>query len=244
MLAYERTGTGHPLVLIHGFLGSANVFADVLPALQKHFDVIAIELPGHGNSAVEQDAYTVYSYAEEIARVLEKEQVTHTHVLGHSLGGYIALAAYEKNILPIHKIVLAYTSEKADGDEAKEKRTKQQQQIRDEGVDAYVDSLIENFFAPNTDAAIIEKGRVEAKRAQAEGLIKALDAMKARPDQTELLPTIDVPVLVIEGSEDGVVKPIETDNPQFEKATTTTGHLGMIEDADAFSDAVIAFLQK
>lgn len=244
MLHFERTGVGHPLVLIHGYLGSRQIFDEVIHELATYFDCIRVELPGHGDSEVELEAYSIYDYANEIAHLLRKENIESCYMLGHSLGGYITLEAYAKNLVQIDKMVLAYTSEKADNEEAKAKRDLQRETVVVKGVSNYVDGIIENFFAPNTDPAIIDKARAIAKSADSLGLMLALEAMKNRPDQTDLLPKINIPVLVIEGTEDKIVKPIETTNDLFEKAYTTTGHLGMLEDPPAFVNAVIHFLRK
>lgn len=243
MLHYVRQGSGQPLVLVHGFLGSKDVFEEATKELAQHYDVIRVELPGHGQSAVEKEAYSVYDYADAVIDVLKHEGIDEVNWLGHSLGGYITLAALETKRFPIKRAILAYSSASPDNDEAKAKRDKQAADIREKGVDAYVDVSIANFLAPDADAAHVEKARAIGKQASAEGLIKALEAMKTRPDQRDLIETLTIPVLVLEGSEDGAVIPIDTNNRDVEKVITNTGHLGMIEDTDAFVAAVKDFLR-
>lgn len=243
MLHYVRQGSGQPLVLVHGFLGSKDVFEEATKELAQHYDVIRVELPGHGQSAVEKEAYSVYDYADAVIDVLKHEGIDEVNWLGHSLGGYITLAALETKRFPIKRAILAYSSASPDNDEAKVKRDKQAADIREKGVDAYVDASIANFLAPDADAAHVEKARAIGKQASAEGLTKALEAMKTRPDQRDLIETLTIPVLVLEGSEDGAVIPIDTNNRDVEKVITNTGHLGMIEDTDAFVAAVKDFLR-
>lgn len=242
MLNYVRQGAGDALVLIHGFLGSKDVFQDALEELAEHYDVIAVDLPGHGQSQVEQGSYTVYDYANEVAAVLEHEYITEATWLGHSLGGYIVLAAVEQNIAPINKAILAYSSDLPDTDEQKEKRTKQQHDIRENGVKEYVDQLIEGFFSDNPKADKVEIGRHIAYQCSEEGLVLALDAMKSRPNQQNLTKTTNTPILLIEGTQDKVVKPIETSNPHIQKVQTNTGHLGMIEEPGEFAKAIVEFI--
>ena len=129
MLHYERQGTGEVLVLIHGFLGSRKVFDKVFGPLQENFDVIRIDLPGHGKSELQPEHQSVYEYAQAIAEVLKHEYVEEAYWLGHSMGGYILLAAIEKQLFPIKKAILAYSSEAADSEETKDKRDKQQEKI-------------------------------------------------------------------------------------------------------------------
>lgn len=244
MLHYVREGQGQPLVLVHGFLGGQHVFQDVVDALKERYDVIRVELPGHGESTVEKDAYSVYDYADAVIDVLKAEGITEVNWLGHSLGGYITLAALETKRFPIKKAILAYSSASPDDDAAIEKRTKQAKAIQENGVKQFVDEVIAAFFAEDASPEAIDKGRQEGYRATEQGLVVALEAMKARPDQREFIETLDVPTLVLEGAFDGAVKPIQTNNAVIQKVVTQTGHLGMLEDPQAFINAVVEFLDE
>jgi pimeloyl-ACP methyl ester carboxylesterase len=92
-LAYTRTGAGQPLVLLHGIGMSRRVWDPVLPALAEHFDVIAVDLPGFGESPMppspsELDPATI---AAAVAEFLDGLAITDPHVAGNSLGGWTAL---------------------------------------------------------------------------------------------------------------------------------------------------------
>lgn len=242
MLHYTRKGKGETLVLIHGFLGSTEVFEDVYKNLTHQYDVITVDLPGHGLSKLDKSSYSVYDYAKAVADVLKHEGVTEATWLGHSLGGYIVLAALEGNIAPIKRVILAYSSDLSDTVEQKEKRTKQQQQIPEIGVESFVNELIGAFFSDNAKEETIDFAKQIAYRASEAGLIAALEAMKHRPNQHNLVEETTTPILVIDGSNDKIVKPIETKNPKVQKTKTNTGHLGMLEDSEAFIKAVHQFM--
>ena len=242
MLHYTRSGEGEPLILVHGFLGANEVFNSVMADLTAKYDVIAVDLPGHGQSKVEKDHYTVYDYASEVAAVLQKEGVSEATWLGHSLGGYVVLAAIERQITPVKRAILAYSSDLADTAEQKEKRTKQQQEIPEIGVEAFVDNIIAAFFREDASSELVDQARHIAYRATEEGLLVALDAMKARPDQHELLEQTQTPILILEGSQDKVLKPINTTNSNVKKVVTNTGHLGMLEEPQNFVDAIQEFM--
>lgn len=244
VLHYTRRGAGETLVLVHGFLGAIEVFNEVIEEFNTQYDVIAIDLPGHGESKLEKESYSVYDYAKAVAEVLQHEGVSEATWLGHSMGGYIALAALEKNIAPIKRVILAYSSDLADTEEQKEKRTKQQQQISEVGVEKFVDEIIGNFFGENAKEETINVARQIAYRASKEGLITALEAMKSRPSQQELLEQTHTPILVIEGFQDKIVKPINVKNPNVRKNETMTGHLGMLEDPQGFIQAVHQFMTQ
>ncbi|MFJ8235723.1 alpha/beta fold hydrolase [Ureibacillus sp. NPDC094379] len=242
MLHYSRKGNGETLVLVHGFLGAKEIFNEVIEEFTTQFDVIAVDLPGHGQSQLEKESYSVYDYAEAVTEVLKHEGVKEAIWLGHSMGGYITLAALEKNMFPIKKAILAYTSDLADSDEQKEKRTKQQQQIPEIGVNGFVDEIIEAFFGQNATKEMVDIARRIGYRATEKGLIAALDAMKSRPNQHQLVEQTNKAILVLEGTEDKIVKPIIVQNSTVNKIVTSTGHFGMLEDPESFIKAVQEFI--
>lgn len=244
MLHYARKGEGEVLVLIHGFLGGMRIFDKVYEALQQNYDVIRIDLPGHGESEIEQDHYTMKSYANDIIEVLHAENVRQAYWLGHSMGGYIALAALQEELFDIPKVILAYSTDGSDNEEAIAKRTAQQIEIGELGGGAFIEGVIHAFLAPEAKTEDILYAKEVANEAQDRGLILALAAMKAREDQTSFLADTKTPILVLEGTFDKAVAPITTGNPAIQKVQTETGHLGMIEDQNAFIKAINDFLME
>jgi pimeloyl-ACP methyl ester carboxylesterase len=90
-LHHARTGSGEPLVLVHGLASSAEAWARIVPALAERFDVIAIDLPGFGRSAPDGTPPSVEGQAARVARCFDEVGVTRPHVAGFSMGGGIAL---------------------------------------------------------------------------------------------------------------------------------------------------------
>src|SRR3954454_16580356 len=92
-LAHTRRGAGEPLVLLHPLGSSRRVWDPVIADLAEHFDVLAVDLPGFGDSdpvpaAVEPNPATL---AEMLAAFLDDLDITTPHVAGNSLGGWVAL---------------------------------------------------------------------------------------------------------------------------------------------------------
>lgn len=92
-LAYTRAGAGDPLVLLHGIGMSRRVWDPVLAALAESFDVIAIDLPGHGESSAVAlpAALDPATIAVAVGELLDELAVTTPHLVGNSLGGWTAL---------------------------------------------------------------------------------------------------------------------------------------------------------
>lgn len=92
-LAYDRAGTGPPVLLVHGLGSDRLVWSPVVPSLREHFDVIAVDLPGHGKSrrlAPGQSASAV-ALATQLANLIDELGLDHVHVAGSSLGGWVAI---------------------------------------------------------------------------------------------------------------------------------------------------------
>jgi pimeloyl-ACP methyl ester carboxylesterase len=90
-LAYRRSGTGEPLVLLHGLGSSRRAWDPVWPALTWRFDVIAVDLPGFGESAPLAGEPSPAALAGAVAGLLDELGVTRPHVAGNSLGGWTAV---------------------------------------------------------------------------------------------------------------------------------------------------------
>jgi pimeloyl-ACP methyl ester carboxylesterase len=88
---YLAAGEGPPIVLVHGWGGSGSNWAELAPELARSRRVIVPELPGHGGSERVPHGSTLVPYAEAVAAVLEQEDVAPAPVVGHSLGGIVAL---------------------------------------------------------------------------------------------------------------------------------------------------------
>jgi pimeloyl-ACP methyl ester carboxylesterase len=92
-LAYHRTGAGEPLVLLHALGLTRQTWNPVLPALSEHFDVIAVDLPGFGDSEPLPKAIepTPAALAAAVAGLLDELGIANPHLVGNSLGGWVAL---------------------------------------------------------------------------------------------------------------------------------------------------------
>jgi pimeloyl-ACP methyl ester carboxylesterase len=88
---YETAGSGRPMILLHGGLGSGEMFGPILPALTDHHTVIAPDLQGHGRTADIDRSLSVESMADDIASLIDRLALDKPDLVGYSLGGGVAL---------------------------------------------------------------------------------------------------------------------------------------------------------
>src|SRR5262245_59954995 len=109
-LYYEIHGTGRPLVLIHGAFMTIETLGDLVPALAKSRQVIAVELQGHGHTADVDRPLTYEQLADDLAALLRHLGIEHADVFGYSLGGGVALQLTLRHPELVRKLVAAAVS--------------------------------------------------------------------------------------------------------------------------------------
>ena len=105
-LYYETHGSGRPLVLLHGGLGSGEMFGPVLPLLAERHQVVAVDLQGHGRTADIDRPIDVRLMAGDIAALIDHLRLTKPDVVGYSLGGGVALQTAAKYPAKVRRLVL------------------------------------------------------------------------------------------------------------------------------------------
>lgn len=90
MLLLERTGRGEPVVLVHGFLGSARMWASLASRLARSFDVVAVDLPGFGRDHASAAPASIEAFAHAVMQTLDDLEIGRFHLIGHSMGGMVA----------------------------------------------------------------------------------------------------------------------------------------------------------
>jgi len=108
-LYYEIHGTGYPLILLHGGLGSTAMFNAILPALAKNRQVIAVDLQGHGHTADIDRPFRCEFMADDVAAMAKQLGFERFDLLGYSLGGATALRLAIQHPKAVRKLVLVST---------------------------------------------------------------------------------------------------------------------------------------
>lgn len=106
-LYYETHGTGKPLILLHGGLGSGEMFGPVLPALTAGHQVIAVDLQGHGRTADIDRPLDVHLMADDVAALIDHLGLRQPDVVGYSLGGAVAFQVGFRHPEQVGRLVAA-----------------------------------------------------------------------------------------------------------------------------------------
>ncbi|MBI5914932.1 MAG: alpha/beta hydrolase [Bacteroidetes bacterium] len=253
LIAYFVTGEGEglPVVLLHGFCEDSRVWDEWLPLLPANRRYVCIDLPGCGSSEL-TDHLSVESMAEVVAAVLEHLNIEKFVLTAHSMGGYVALAYAEKWGDRLAGLCMFHSHPFADSEEKKAGRLKAIGFIHKNGHVIYVRQTIPQLFIYDFSKGYqSEVNRLihNAVHFQPEAIIAALEAMRLRPDRSEVLRNIGCPVLMLIGKHDTAVPldlsmamshlPAVADIRIFQ----TVGHMGMFsasrETARAFREFLL-----
>ncbi|MGA9588835.1 MAG: alpha/beta hydrolase [Salegentibacter sp.] len=233
---FTSEGKGRPLVLLHGFLESLEIWKDFVPELARERQVICIDLPGHGKSGCFGKIHTMQEMAGAVHRVLKELKLNKVSLAGHSMGGYVSLEFLAKFPTMTRAVVLVNSTPASDSAEKKENRDRATVLVQ-KNKKAYVKMAISNLVSP-ADKEIFKKEVEELKTraitTSAEGIAAALQGMKVREDHTQLLKEFSGYKKILTGKEDPVMEYeiikilAETNNIALE--TASGGHLSYIED--------------
>ena len=233
---YQIRGQGTPLVLLHGYLENSTMWEALLPELVKKYQVITIDLLGHGQTECLGYVHSMETMAKAVRTALEQESIPPAIVIGHSMGGYVSLAIAEAYPDRVAALVLLNSTAKADSTERKLNRDRGIQVVK-KNPTAYTSMAIANLFASENQALFptqIAKIKQEAAQTPLQGIIAAQEGMKIREDRTTVLKNFKGTKLLIAGKQDPVL-----DYSQLEKEAQNTntkfisldgGHMSHVEN--------------
>ncbi|NNK55641.1 MAG: alpha/beta fold hydrolase, partial [Flavobacteriaceae bacterium] len=116
---YETAGQGPALLLLHGFLENASMWDSLEKLVHDKFTVIRIDLPGHGRSDVYSEIHSMEFMADVVRELLKSMGVNSISIIGHSMGGYVALAYLEKHPETVRQCILLNSTTYADSADRK-----------------------------------------------------------------------------------------------------------------------------
>ncbi len=204
---YTVSGSGETVVLLHGFLEHIYMWQDIILALSQTSKVIAIDLLGHGKTDSIGYIHTIEDQAHLVRHVLKEQQCTRGSLVGHSMGGYVALAFAEIYPELTHRIVLLNSTAYPDSEEKKINRDRAINAVK-YNAQTFIKMAIVNLFTPINQVAYkaqVHKVTQEALKTPVQGIIAALEGMKIRKDRTHLYQNKAFSFLMILGKEDPAI---------------------------------------
>ncbi|HEY0381582.1 MAG TPA: alpha/beta hydrolase [Candidatus Elarobacter sp.] len=265
-IGYDDSGGGGvPVVLLHGFPLDRSVWDEQVAALTAAGGrVIGVDLRGCGESESSDGPALMEALAGDVAGVLDALHVERAALVGHSIGGYVALAffrMYEERVAGLALVashVAEDASRNANADPAQRtlaagRDTLVERLARENTMDAAVESYLPRYFAPSVyreRPELVERTRALMVKQSPRGCAQLVRGMKERLDSHDLLEDVRVPALVIAGADDAYLK------PETLRATAAAiagaafvqldgvGHLPMFEAPKQTADALAGFAQR
>jgi 3-oxoadipate enol-lactonase len=252
-LQFTERGVNVPVILLHGFPLNNTIWASQLRDLHDMCRLIAPDLRGHGASHAPQKAsYDMESMANDVLALMDTLALPKAAVIGHSMGGYVALAMWRLAPERITGFGLVGSHAWADTDEGRQARLKLAEKLVDGNSAAVADAMMPKMFAAPAaeDPEMVTPLREMMLKTPQLTAAGCLRGMASRPDSTALLPEITVPSLVLVGQHDQIVS--------RERAQTMAaamphcllieiegaGHMPMLEQPAATSFALRQFLSS
>lgn len=247
---YTESGKGTAVVLLHGFLENTTMWYNLEMLLNYKYRVICVDLLGHGKTDNIGYIHTMSQMAEAVKTVLDVLSIRRSFFVGHSMGGYVALAFADLHPDNVKGLVLLNSTARPDTEEKKVGRDRAIAVVK-ENHKSFIRTSIPMLFRSKCrklyagEIALVKK---EALKTSRQGIIAALEGMKLRLDREVLLHFGPYPSLMIIGKKDPVLK--YEDLLEQCKGTKTNvvelenGHMSLIEDRKLTERAIESFLKS
>lgn len=226
------------------------MWQEFVSELSKKYRVITIDLLGHGNTECLGYIHSMEDNADVVHKVLSNLRIRKAIFVGHSMGGYVALAFAE--LFPVHVkgLVLLNSTSRADSEERKHNRDRAIKVVKKEYT-SFVGLSITNLFSEDNRERLvdeIEKVKTEALKTPLQGIVASLEGMKIRKDREVLLHFGLYPKMLILGKKDPVLNYEENleqiENTDVQLVTFPDGHMSPIENKTELKKVLLDFFKE
>ncbi|MDR6969436.1 pimeloyl-ACP methyl ester carboxylesterase [Flavobacterium arsenatis] len=249
-ICFSDSGKGSAIVLLHGFLENSKMWDDFIADFSKKYRIITIDLLGHGNTEPLGYVHSMEDNADVVHAVLSELKIRKAVLVGHSMGGYVALAFAELYADNVKGIVLLNSTSRADSDERKTNRDRAIKAVK-QNYTNFVRLSIANLFSENNRerlASEIENVKVEALKTPLQGIVASLEGMKIRKDREVILHFAPYPILLVLGQKDPVLNYEESieqiENTDVKLLTFPDGHMSHIENREDLKKELLGFFKN
>jgi pimeloyl-ACP methyl ester carboxylesterase len=235
------------LVLIHGHSVDDRIWDNLDASLNDYFTIV------RPNISLFTSCQSIEEYAGELHRFLTSAGIEKFTLIGHSMGGYIALAFAEKYPAMLEGFGLFHSTAYADDEAKKHQRDQAIDLLKNHGTEAFIKHTTPNMYGARFKELSpykIDDHVLQYSKLPAQALIAGITAMRNRPDRTAVLSSMPYPVLFIIGMQDKLI-PFEsnislTDFPKksYPFILAEAGHMGMTERPDATAKMIDWYMNK
>lgn len=247
---YTDRGVGTPLILLHGFLENSSMWKPFITSLTKTNRVVCIDLLGHGKTDCLGYIHTMELMAEIVEAVLRKLNISKAFFVGHSMGGYVALAFAEKNPHALLGLCLMNSTAEADSSERMMNRDRAIAAVK-ENHKRFINLAISNLFRPKNRRLFpeeIKRIKEDALKTPLQGIVAALEGMKIRKDRTHLLNNTKYKWMMVVSKKDPVLDYNaiinQAKNTPVKIVEFSDGHMSHVENNQELLQAILHFIEK
>lgn len=247
-LEVRTAGSGDAVVLLHGFPFSSEIWNAQIEALSHTHFVVAPDLRGLGKSAVSPGPYLMETLAGDLAAVLDALGVERASLVGHSLGGYVALAFFRMFSERVARLALVCSRIDADSAATAKARLQLADAAETSGtMQPIIDAYSGKLFAAGTNDAVRSAGRELMEKNAPAGAAAMLRGMAARVTSQDLIEEFALPVFIVTGGQDALAPAALWDGviPGAELAVCEhSAHMPMLEEPARLTGYVASFLRS
>lgn len=250
-VSFSDTGKGRVVVLLHGYLGAKEIWQSTIQNLSRSYRVIAIDLPGHGQTPCFGYAHSMELMARCVKAVLDSLRLKKYVLVGHSMGGYATLAFADLFPDQLRGFCLYHSSGYADSEEKKADRLRAIALVK-ANKNIYTNSTIRNLFAAKNLKYLKEEVAFAlgiARKTSKQGMVAALHGMRDRPGRDIILGLVEYPIMMVVGELDNVLPSAalleQSDMIKYKHLLYLEhdGHFGFLESPRQSHKALRTFLR-
>ncbi|WP_299115590.1 alpha/beta hydrolase [uncultured Winogradskyella sp.] len=245
---YTESGKGSVIVLLHGFLETSTMWTEFIPELTKNNRVICVDLLGHGQTDCVGYVHTMENMAKAVHSVLNHLKIKRAKFIGHSMGGYVALAEEQPHLF--EGLCLMNSTFEADTEVRKLMRTRAIKMAHT-NYENLVRMSFANLFAPKSKITYkqdYEEALQIALKTSVQGYIAAQEGMILRPNRLKIFKQLDGEKLILTGSKDALINPdkikAQIKNTSINHGELSEGHMSHIENKSDLSYFLKHFIEK
>lgn len=246
---FEDTGKGAAVVLLHGFLENKNMWNDIKNVLSKTNRVITIDLLGHGDTPCLGYVHTMEEMAEAAYSVLKSLRLRKVSLIGHSMGGYVALALAENHPAMVKGICLMNSTAQEDSEERKEFRDLAVRTAK-KSYKSVIRISVRNLFSEKNQEVLkpqVEQVIQDAINTPLQGYIAAQEGMKLRPNREFIMSSTSYKTLHITGIKDDIIC-LEMAEDETQRSNTPLiklkgGHMSHVECKEELIESLVSFVK-